>query len=111
MTIENNRLTHQLLAKYLALDPFSELFAEANESAVNLGKIRVHVFSELCLDIIPNFAYNTGTRRFVRPLQAPTFVDPVNRENHMAMPSANRFGSKVGPVGLLPAAVKHIRAV
>ncbi|EDQ89698.1 uncharacterized protein MONBRDRAFT_32353 [Monosiga brevicollis MX1] len=94
MTIENNRLTHQLLSHHLSLDPFDELYAEANDSATGLGKIRLHVFSELCLDVIPNYCYNTATRRFVRPVHAPVFADGVQRENHMSMPSASRFGNR-----------------
>lgn len=61
--MENCRLTHKMLSNYLALDPFPELLAEANESVTGLGRMRLHVFSELCLSIIPNFCFNTVTRR------------------------------------------------
>jgi hypothetical protein len=40
MTIENNRLAHQLLSAHLALDPFEELFAEANDAVTGLGAAR-----------------------------------------------------------------------
>lgn len=102
MTIENNRLTHELLSKHLALDPFDELLAEANESVTGFGKIQLHVFSELCLDVIPNYAYNSTTRRFVQSVRAPKFADEPPRDNHMAMRSSDRFGSKVLLAPLCP---------
>lgn len=63
LAVENSRISHKLLSRYLALDPFPELLAEANESVTGLGRMRLHVFSELCLSVIPNFCYNTATRR------------------------------------------------
>ena len=62
--MDNSRGAHKLLSKHLALDPFPELLAEANESVTGLGRMRLHVFSELCVSIIPNFCYNSATRRY-----------------------------------------------
>jgi hypothetical protein len=66
--IEVNRLCHQLLSETLgSLADFDDLLAEANRqvSAPN-GRITLHIFSELTDDLLPNFCFNTTTRRFVR---------------------------------------------
>lgn len=66
--IEVNRLCHRLLSEHLgSMADFGDLMAEANRqvSAPN-GRITLHVFSELTDDLIPNFCFNTTTRRFVR---------------------------------------------
>jgi hypothetical protein len=64
LAVDNSRGAHKLLSRHLALDPFPELLAEANESVTGLGRMRLHVFSELCVSVIPNFCYNSGTRRY-----------------------------------------------
>lgn len=62
--LEQNRLAHKLLASDLTLDSYEEMFAEANDSITSqYGRITYHVFAELCCDILPNFTYNSATRR------------------------------------------------
>uniref|UniRef100_A0A183BT41 DUF1394 domain-containing protein n=1 Tax=Globodera pallida TaxID=36090 RepID=A0A183BT41_GLOPA len=66
--IEVNRLCHRLLSDHLgSLADFQDLLLEANRqvSAPN-GRITLHVFAELTDDLLPNFCFNTTTRRFVR---------------------------------------------
>lgn len=74
--VEQARLTHSLLSTHLSLDPFSDLLQEANEAVTTpYGRISLHVFAELTVDIMPNWAYSTTTRRFTVPELAPTFGD------------------------------------
>ncbi|KAJ8297562.1 hypothetical protein KUTeg_024093 [Tegillarca granosa] len=65
--IECNRLTHQLLGKYLTLNDFDSMFREANHNvSAPYGRITLHVFWELNYDFLPNYCYNAATSRFVK---------------------------------------------
>jgi len=44
------------------------------------GRIVMHVFSELVSDFLPNFVFNTTTRRFVRG--PATYVDAPIRDRY-----------------------------
>lgn len=95
--LENNRLTHHLLSEQLKLDPFEEMLAEKNQSVNNpiLNRTTMFVFSEICTDVIPNFAFNSGSQRFVRPTYAPVFGDgEPNREKHPNSNSMHWFGNR-----------------
>ncbi|KAK1327905.1 hypothetical protein QTO34_012814 [Cnephaeus nilssonii] len=62
-----NRMTHQLLSRYLSLDSFDAMFREANHNvSAPYGRITLHVFWELNYDFLPNYCYNGSTNRFVR---------------------------------------------
>lgn len=95
--IENNRQTHALLSETLTLDPFDEMYAEMNSSVKQpiLNRITLTVFAELCTDLIPNFAFNGGSHRFVRPKQAPVFGEGEPRREKQPMASSMYwFGNK-----------------
>jgi len=95
--IENNRITHTLLSEELRLDPFDEMYAEINRSTKQpiLNRVTLTVFAELCTDLIPNFAFNGGSKRFVRPERAPVFGDGVpQRERVPTAKSMYLFGNK-----------------
>ncbi|EPQ11042.1 Cytoplasmic FMR1-interacting protein [Myotis brandtii] len=65
--LEINRMTHQLLSRYLSLDSFDAMFREANHNvSAPYGRITLHVFWELNYDFLPNYCYNGSTNRFVR---------------------------------------------
>ncbi|XP_006907135.1 cytoplasmic FMR1-interacting protein 1 [Pteropus alecto] len=65
--LEINRMTHQLLSRYLTLDSFDAMFREANHNvSAPYGRITLHVFWELNYDFLPNYCYNGSTNRFVR---------------------------------------------
>lgn len=62
--LEINRMTHQLLSKYLTLDSFDAMFREANHNvSAPYGRITLHVFWELNYDFLPNYCYNGSTNR------------------------------------------------
>jgi cytoplasmic FMR1 interacting protein len=64
--LQNVKMTHELLSEHLNLDPFDEMFKELNDdNALGQfrGRIVFHVFSELLSDLLPNFNYNSATRR------------------------------------------------
>eukprot|EP00039_Didymoeca_costata_P002102 m.57505 g.57505 ORF g.57505 m.57505 type:complete len:1269 (-) comp11113_c1_seq1:133-3939(-) len=67
--IENNRIAHALLSEHLDLDSFEHTLAVANNNVEHseVSRIMLHVFDELCSDVIPNFTFNGATQRFVRP--------------------------------------------
>eukprot|EP00035_Acanthoeca_spectabilis_P004839 m.107332 g.107332 ORF g.107332 m.107332 type:complete len:1266 (-) comp12746_c0_seq1:41-3838(-) len=95
--IANNRLTHKLLSEELRLDDFDEMYAEINRSTKQpiLNRVTLTVFAELCTDLIPNFAFNGGSQRFVRPERAPLFGDGIpQRERIPASKSMYLFGNK-----------------
>uniref|UniRef100_A0A7E4V8X5 Cytoplasmic FMR1-interacting protein n=1 Tax=Panagrellus redivivus TaxID=6233 RepID=A0A7E4V8X5_PANRE len=91
--IEVNRLCHRLMSEELkSLGHFNDLFIEANHQVYSSnGRITLHAYQEIMFDIVPNFCYNTTTRRFVRtpiPLRKAV-VRPKAKENY-----AYEFGSK-----------------
>lgn len=95
--LENNRLTHQLLSEQLKLDPFDEMLAEKSGSVTNpiLNRITMTVFAEICTDVIPNFSFNGGSQRFVRPKNAPVFGEgEPSREKHPNAKSMYWFGNR-----------------
>lgn len=62
--LEINRMTHQLLSRYLTLDSFDAMFREANHNvSAPYGRITLHVFWELNYDFLPNYCYNGSTNR------------------------------------------------
>lgn len=92
--IEVNRLCHRLLSNHLgSLTNFDDLLAEANRqvSAPN-GRITLHIFSELTDDLLPNFCFNTTTRRFVRGKM--NYRKPPDRGRPPVTAPQYEFGSK-----------------
>lgn len=62
--LEINRMTHQLLSKFLTLDSMDAMFREANHNvSAPYGRITLHVFWELNYDFLPNYCYNGSTNR------------------------------------------------
>jgi cytoplasmic FMR1 interacting protein len=81
MHLQNIRYTHHLLSKYFELDPWENLFNEANESTsiVSMhGRIVLHVIFEMIYDFFPNWNYNGITQRFTRTVLS--FAEEVPRE-------------------------------
>ena len=67
--LESVKVTHQLLSRFLALDPFESVLAEVNDSTSMVSfesRIARHIIEELVMDFFPNFCFNTTTHRFVR---------------------------------------------
>lgn len=63
------RKTHNLLAVYLEIDDFDAVMNEVNEAygATSFRtRINSHIVRTLITDLIPNFAYNNASQRFVR---------------------------------------------
>lgn len=94
--LTNCKQTHRLLSAHVQLDPFSEMFQEANESVMTThGRTTLHVFAELCSDVMPNWVFNGRTNRFVRPEKAPVFGDGApKRENPPRGQPQFWFGNK-----------------
>lgn len=65
--VDVNRLCHELLAEHLPLNAFADLWREAN-LAVNLplGRVNIHIYSELTSDFFPNYCYNSSTHRYLK---------------------------------------------
>ncbi len=99
------RATHKLLSENLQvmLSPFDELLALADERMEQLGpdtmsdtksifsgRISFHTVDNIARDIIPNFAYNVYTRRFVR---APVTIHAVHYDE---APSPNEIPRSFG---------------
>lgn len=95
--MENNRVCHTLLRETLQLDPFDDILAEVN-NAINhpvLSRTTVHVFAEMCTDLIPNMTFNSGSHRFIRPSMVPMFGTGVpERERMPGDKMMHMFGSK-----------------
>lgn len=93
--VQQAYLTHRLLGKWVPLDPLQDLLQEVNE-AVTLpyGRIALHVFAELTTDVMPNWAFNTTTRRFTLPELAPTFGDGEPKRESARPPPQYLSGSK-----------------
>ena len=65
--IEVNRLAHKLMGEYLVLNDFDAMFKEANHNvSAPYGRITLHVFWELNMDLLPGYCYNGSTNRFVK---------------------------------------------
>lgn len=65
--------THNAIADHLEIDDYNLIFNEVNESSsstrgstLKVGRIMNHIMNSINNDIIPNFSYNTHTKRFVR---------------------------------------------
>jgi len=72
------RSVHEQLSKDIDLDPFCDMLAEVDEtfasstSVANRGRIASHVVFSIMCDILPNYAYNYYTQRFVvSPVLSP----------------------------------------
>lgn len=66
--IRLHELTHKLLSKHLILSNFDELLKEADlnvSSSSTNGRIVMHIIYEITADILPNYCFNSSTRRFV----------------------------------------------
>jgi len=115
----NLKLTHQLISKYLPIDPWDSIFSEVNESVSLVsfhGRIILHVIFQLTLDLAPNFVYNSITQRFVR---APhCFTEPVLRISK-PQPDPNNFGNKLMATAFATAlqltkdwfGIQHVKAI
>lgn len=97
--LTNCRITHELItAALVELDPFSEMLHEANEAVTSsYGRVTLHIFAEICTDIMRNWVYNTATKRFVMPENNLTFGEgtPIRGpEQHPNKYPQFWFGSK-----------------
>ncbi|CAF1661747.1 unnamed protein product, partial [Didymodactylos carnosus] len=92
--LEVNRLTHELLSKYLLLDDFESLLNEVNHSvSAPYGRIALHIFWELTYDFLPHYCYNGSTNRFVKT-QLP-HVNEVQREKvGREIPDSQLWGTR-----------------
>lgn len=64
--IEVNRLAHKLMGEYLLLNDFDAMLKEANHNvSAPYGRVTLHVFWELNIDLLPNYCYNAATNRSV----------------------------------------------
>ncbi|KAI1717201.1 cytoplasmic fragile-X interacting family domain-containing protein [Ditylenchus destructor] len=92
--LETNRLCHRLLSEHLgALGDFKDFFVEANHQVSSpYGRITLHIYSELNSDLIPNYCFNTTTRRFVRA--KINYRKPPDREKAPIVAYPYEFGSK-----------------
>ncbi|CAL1540993.1 unnamed protein product [Lymnaea stagnalis] len=92
--IEMNRLAHKLLSEYLILDDFEVIFIEANQiEDSRIGRLILHIFHELTLDIMPNYCYNSSTNRFVKS----AFLRLVQGDAKEKLPKSSKqyvWGSK-----------------
>ncbi|KAL9642946.1 hypothetical protein ABK040_010639 [Willaertia magna] len=82
--LESVKITHQLLSKFLNLDPFESVLAEVNDSTSVVSfenRITRHIIEELIMDFFPNFCFNTVTHRFVRSKYTYAESD-YKRENY-----------------------------
>lgn len=93
--LENSRLTHSMLKKYLEIDPFEHMLTERNVSmnpASHYGRIEHKIMYELLYDFMPNYCFNSEAVEFVRtPL---TFAEQIERENPPKISANLLFGSK-----------------
>ena len=67
--LENCVLTRRILSEHLNLDPIEDILAEGDEetSLITLnGRIVSHTIQELVNDFLPNYSYNSVTKRFIR---------------------------------------------
>lgn len=75
-----NRYTHKLLKEHVAMDPFDNLFKEANRNvSAPYGRITLHIICELMFTFLPNYCFNSSTNRFVKmPPYAPNLTPHQN---------------------------------
>lgn len=97
--IENNRIAHALLSEHLKLDPFEQVLAVASNNVEHseVSKIMLHVFDELCSDVIPNFTFNGATQRFIRPDPGSVMIFGGGQPRRERQPVAREyywFGTK-----------------
>lgn len=77
------RLTYQLLAEYLSMDPYNVMLNEMSEniSLVSFsGRLALQIFTEMQNDFLANFVFCNTTQRYIRPLkvcQRPVQRTPV----------------------------------
>lgn len=70
--MDNARLAHALASAHLPLDPFDSIVKETDKRVSlqqGCGRMTAHFAEELAFDIIPNWTYCSGTRRFLPSLQ------------------------------------------
>lgn len=70
------RTLHALLSQYFRLDDFDQALHEVDESFSPTGfkgRISLHLGSSIATDLLPNFAYNVFTERFI---PSPVAVRP-----------------------------------
>lgn len=98
-----NKYTHKLLSEHVSLDPFDNLFKEANENvSAPYGRITYHIMCELMINLLPSYCYNSSTNRFVKmPPYAPTLTPHQNNppkeksSQSMQIPPYHLYGTKV----------------
>jgi cytoplasmic FMR1 interacting protein len=94
--IETCRTTHRLLSKYLELEPFEELLAEADETLCldePNGRIVTHTVRSLIGDIMSNYGYNSVTNRWVK--NQVTFAPALEMPSMPKTRVMYLYGSKV----------------
>lgn len=70
-----NRYTYKLLSEHVSLDPFENLFKEANRNvSAPYGRVTLHIICELMFTFLPNYCYNGSTNRFVK---MPPYAPPL----------------------------------
>ncbi|ORX54817.1 cytoplasmic FMR1-interacting [Piromyces finnis] len=92
LMLQSSKMAHDLMSKYLTLEPFESLLMQVDESfsMVNFnGRIVSHIIAELYNNFLENWCYNSSTERFIRS------------QNYMEFQRANRkintsflYGSK-----------------
>lgn len=104
LLLENIRITHSLLSAHLQLDSFESMLKENNDDisvASFQGRIAVCALSELISDLLPNWVYNSGTRRFVpqpggaSPKRASYRMQPIDLYGSPAMSKYMQQASKL----------------
>ena len=89
--------THEKLSQFLSLDSMSAIIHDINDSAGtvenSISRIATHILNKLLNDIIPNFAYNYFTQRFLR---APICLGeaPPKEQLPRSIPENLLFGSQ-----------------
>jgi cytoplasmic FMR1 interacting protein len=96
LLLDNIRTTHSLLSQHLELDSFESMLREVNDdiSVVSFhGRTAVHALSELISDMLPNYVYNSGTRRFVRSKDSSSHPVPSQKRSNFRMQPIDLYGS------------------
>ncbi len=93
--LDTTRLAHTLITKHIQIEDFDTLFAQVNDQ-VSLagvgGRIQLHTLNELMHDVIPNYCYNSTTRRF---LKSPVFyAEPIIRPHFPKAKLMYLYGEK-----------------
>jgi len=88
-----HKTTHKLLSKHLVLDDFEALVKEADYSvSSSYGRIALHIVAEITSDVLPNYCYNSSTRRFV--LTKFKLIKDVSRDEPPTYQAHDLWGSK-----------------